>query len=523
VRIWGPRRPIQMCRTAAALVAALLGILASQPARVHAEVASDHPAAILVFPKLLVDTPNGLDTLIRISNVSETPIKVKCFYVNTTPECSLADGSCFPNQRTCTAVVGSQTFFGTCTDQWQETDFIFKLTREQPTGWLVSGGERLDCRFIDGVCSNDGTTVCDRDTECGAGNRCVRPACLPLDGPPLGRVGRDGQINEGAVPISPADPFVGELKCIALDDSEVEVARNDLIGEVLIGRLKSGPDQAIELAGYNAIGIPAIPGTGNRDGTLVLGGPPEAAEYDGCPNVLILDHYFDGAIDPVLENSCLPSGTCSIDAAPCASNAECLANRCIGTLCSVTGTTCGGDMDCRNVCTNDLCTLSGERCVNSNDCSPSNFEVRLATSLTLVPCTEDFEEQKPEIARTTAQFLVYNEFEQRFSTSIPIQCFKEIQLSAIETSGDNSRSIFSAGVAGTLTGQTRIRGVENQLNSGRAGNTLLGVAEEFRCTGAPFQFPVCNFVEQPERMVSGNAKNLHFQGRRALSDFIYLP
>ena len=34
--------------------------------------------------------------------------------------------------------------------------------------------------------------------------------------------------------------------------------------------------------------------------------------------------------------------------------------------------------------------------------------------MTLVPCTEDFENQRPEISKTTAQFLVFNEFEQRF-------------------------------------------------------------------------------------------------------------
>ncbi len=147
----------------------------------------------------------------------------------------------------------------------------------------------------------------------------------------------------------------------------------------------------------------------------------------------------------------------------------------------------------------------------------------MKTHLTLVPCSQNFLLQDVPLFSTTAQFLVFNEFEQRFSTSIAVECLKEIQLSSIDTSGDNSRSIWAAGVGGTLTGQTRIRGVEHPLNAGIAGNTLLGVAEEFRCAGAPFEFPLCDYVEQPERTVSGNAKNLHFQGRRALSDFIYTP
>jgi hypothetical protein len=237
-----------------------------------------------------------------------------------------------------------------------------------------------------------------------------------------------------------------------------------------------------------------------------------------------LDHYFDGAVDPILENTCLPDGTCSIDGLACNSSAECLSNRCIDNTCTVTGTPCAAPADCENTCgPGEFCTLSGQVCHDDEDCTAPDYEVRVATDLTLIPCTEDFEEQRPELSRTTAQFLVFNEFEQRFSTSIAVQCLKEIQLSSIDTSGDNSRSIWAAGVGGTLTGQTRIRGVENPLNAGIAGNTLLGVAEEFRCAGAPFNFPLCDYVQQPERTVSGNAKNLHFQGRRALSDFIYTP
>ncbi|MDX2168862.1 MAG: hypothetical protein SF182_17455 [Deltaproteobacteria bacterium] len=501
---------------------ALIAVLLPSAHTATADVASDHPAAILVFPKLLVDTGSGLETLIRISNVSESPINVWCFYVNATPRCTVPGGTCFPDKRSCSAVIGGQTLFGECDPQWQETDFLFRLTREQPTGWLVSAGQNVDCRLIDGVCSNDGTTVCDRDSQCGVGNRCVQPACLPLDGGVLGRTGPGGQVNEGRIPPSPDDPMIGELKCIALDDGQKPVARNDLIGQALIGRLRAGPDETTDISGYNAIGIPAIPGTGNRDSTLVLGGSPDVAEYEGCPNILILDHFFDGAVDPILENTCLPDDTCSIDGLACTSTADCLENRCINDVCTVTGNACADAADCANTCENDKCTLSGENCLNDSDCTEPTYEVRVATDLTMVPCTEDFEEQRPELSRTTAQFLVFNEFEQRFSTSIPVECFKEIQLSAI-TSGDNSRSIFAAGVAGTLTGQTRIRGVENQENAGIAGNTLLGIAEEFRCAGAPFQFPVCDYVQQPERTVSGNAKNLHFQGRRALSDFIYTP
>jgi len=86
------------------------------------------------------------------------------------------------------------------------------------------------------------------------------------------------------------------------------------------------------------------------------------------------------------------------------------------------------------------------------------------SELTLAPCTEDFLTQQSDAF--TAQFIVYNEFEQRFSTSRQVRCLLDSQISLIDTSQPN-RSIFSASVAGTIAGNTRIHGV---------GSGLLGVA-----------------------------------------------
>jgi hypothetical protein len=526
-----------------------------------------------VFPKLIVDTTNGLDTMVRISNVSTQAINVYCFYVNATPECPLdlpGETTCFPNQRQCFGRFEDELINAFCLPKWQETDFLLRLTREQPTGWLVSKGERAqNCERLDGVCSNDGTTLCDEDTPCLApGSRCVRPACLPLD---AGRVGRDPtQVNTGsAIPVSPEDPFIGELKCIAVDEGLRPVARNDLIGEVLIGRVRAGPDESIDLAGYNAIGIPALVNvcgpdgtcsltatpcqtnlqcepTNNRDNTLVIGGqnvcqPDQLCsktgtpctretdctlfipEYEGCPNNLILDHYFDGAVDRQVSNFCKIDGTCSVSNTACSNDGDCIDNICQGTTCTVTGTDCTDDGDCANECgPTNVCTLSGERCLDDDDCTEPTFQARVVSEVTLVPCTEDFENQAPELSRTIAQFIVFNEFEERFSFSTEVECFREIRLSNIDT-GQNARSIFSAGVSGTLTGQTRIRGAaDERIGNPKTGNTLLGIAEEFRCSGAKFDFPLCNFVDA-NRLVGATAKNLHFQGRRPQSDFIYLP
>ena len=83
----------------------------------------------------------------------------------------------------------------------------------------------------------------------------------------------------------------------------------------------------------------------------------------------------------------------------------------------------------------------------------------------------------------------------RVSTSRPMQCKQFSLISNIDTT-QNERSIFSAGVSGTLTGQTRI----NPIGSG-----LLAVAHEFHEDGGLADF------------------NVHFQGDRANPDFIVLP
>ncbi len=100
----------------------------------------------------------------------------------------------------------------------------------------------------------------------------------------------------------------------------------------------------------------------------------------------------------------------------------------------------------------------------------NNPAVQYGTELTLVPCSNDFLTQTP--GRAVAQFLVFNEFEQRFSTSRTVDCLFDSVLSRIDTRNPN-RSIFNAGVAGSLAGQTRIRGVGGVP---RLGSGLLGVA-----------------------------------------------
>lgn len=387
-----------------ALCALAAPIVAAPGAR--AEVVSDRTAAIIVVPKILVDTSRGIDTLIQFSNASTTPLVLQCFYVNATPTCSTGEGNCITNQRFADLEQCAPNPAISCVPQWQETDFRIVMTREQPIAWLASSGA-VDCRRTENGIDND------LDNN--------RP-CFPLDG--IFRIGQGGQSNAGSsIPPVAQDPFIGELKCIVVDDNDRPLPRNDVHGHVTI----IGPEPG-DLSGYNALGIRATD-ENNGDRTLVLGRPGVAddpVEYHGCPAVLILDHFFDFAVDPI------------------------------------TGDT-------------------------------------VTTDLTLVPCTEDFLQQR--VFRTTVQFLVFNEYEQRFSTSRPVECFREIQLSNIDTM-TNNRSIFSAQVAGTLTGQTRLRGVAGQ--DPQFGNGLMGLAEEYRASGTA-------------------AFNIHTQGVRPQKDYMYLP
>lgn len=410
---------------------ALLVFLVAAAAR--ADVASDQAAAILVFPKLFVDTSGiagrgRVDTLIRVSNTSTQPISMRCFYADATPWCTNDSGTCLWPNITCT---------GTCEARWQETDFVVNITARQPIAWLVS----------------QGATACTQTTTPGQ-------PCFQLTND--GRFGPNGQTNTGSlIPPSSQDPFVGELTCVAVDRNDVPVERNHLKGEVEILRVDvpvPTGQLSTDVETYNAIGIPAIPGANNGDNTLLLGGnlcaggdnaqnvcagPADCpggscvsvGEYSGCPNVLVLDHFFDGAFDPVAVGS--------------------------------TG----------------------------------SHNLPVTTVLTLVPCSEDFLTQAP--LTTTVQFLVFNEFEQRFSTSRPVTCFDERPIWSIINTRNQDKSIFSAAVSGTLTGQTRILGVPDK--DSKHGHALLGVAEEFRAGGG------------------AAAVNLHFSGSRPQGDLIYLP
>ncbi|MGD0946632.1 MAG: hypothetical protein ABSA52_04305 [Candidatus Binatia bacterium] len=87
------------------------------------------------------------------------------------------------------------------------------------------------------------------------------------------------------------------------------------------------------------------------------------------------------------------------------------------------------------------------------------------TDLTLVPCNEDFENQIPK--SVTVQFLVYNEFEERYSTSITVSCFLETELA-------NIGQVFTYGFLGTEVAQAIITPV---VQADGSSGGLVGIAE----------------------------------------------
>jgi len=374
----------------------------------RADITSDQAAAILIYPKLVVDTTGALgpktDTEIQITNTSNSVVAARCFLVNATSFCTNApETACTPETEA--SAEPKCGIGGACVQQWTENDFRMTLTKRQPVSWKLSEGRLSD---------------------------------FPLSA-------------SSSVPRAQTDPFIGELRCVEVDPTTfqpisgfnpINNGAGDLKGEATIVSVETETGK-VDARKYNAVGIQATD-VNDGDDVLNIGGPN--AEYTGCPNVIIVDHLFDDA------NVTSTGGT--------------------------TGT--------------------------------------VHTDLTFTPCGADLNNQIPNTV--TLQFLVFNEFEQRFSTSTRITCSKEVQLSNIDTrptATDNAASIFNVNVQGTFAGQTRIRPVADTVNN--VGDTILAVSEEFwDCTSGPND-PLT------KKGRCSDAANVHFQGSRDLGDTMVLP
>ncbi|MGD9763390.1 MAG: hypothetical protein AB7V27_06740 [Candidatus Binatia bacterium] len=225
------------------------------------------------------------DTIIQITNTSNSVVYAHCFYVN--------GALTFPDHRP----------GPTNPPLWTEVDFDIILTKQQPTHWVVSRGRAFNP--LAPICTN-----------------------LPgLGGPNYDC--NDAGLFGGRVP-PVVEYFTGELKCIEVDASGMPLSGNHLKGEATIvtrnnceldggstgecilteepcGIGSGDPTctDTYDVAKHNAIGL-----RGNEnndgDGILCLGGEPNdscplGAEYDACPNFWIANHFADDAPDPVID------------------------------------------------------------------------------------------------------------------------------------------------------------------------------------------------------------------------------
>ena len=225
--------------------------------------------------------------------------------------------------------------------------------------------------------------------------------------------GNDGSgLDPGAVPPVP-EGFEGELKCIQVDASGTPFGGNNLKGEELI-RSRTG-----DVSKANAIAIlanPDLAGADPADQLLLDNSVLHDGEYNACPQTWLLNHFVDG--------------------------------------------------------TNDVTTETH----NPSWCDTDDNGCPIRTYLTLVPCTQDFENNVP--ASVTVQFVIVNELEQNFSASTTVTCWLTTRLADIDSptgrcTVDDSvcindqqcidrgegfctkRSQFSVGVLGTGSAFTR--------------------------------------------------------------------
>ena len=330
------------------------------------------------------------DTIIQIANTSNNMVHARCYYVNA----QLLDPT-----RAEDPVFNPR--------QWFEIDFIIWLTKQQPTSWQVSTGRLINP--TDGCFNNDGTI----DPE----------DC------------KDAGIDPGAIPPVPTD-FVGELKCIEVDMSDNPIGGNHLKGEATI---KFGSD----VAKYNAVGIEGTERAGETGNELRLDQPGHSDEvvgqYNSCPATLIVNFLAEGKIDPIIAEQGF-GGHC-VSIAP--------------------GTGSGGGAGNSYFCETDADCGPGYECENGSEIVVDPLTSRLASltsatvnDLTLVPCTENFEEQIP--GRVNVQIEVFNEFEQFFSASTTIECWGNFRLFEIQSRNNPTLSPFHFSVLGTEVGQARI-------------------------------------------------------------------
>ena len=253
--------------------------------------------------------------------------------------------------------------------------------------------------------------------------------------------------------------FTGELKCIEVAADGTPVSGNHLKGEAtlvtldvcdlssfpgtceLSGTLCASDSmcgRTIDVGKYNAIGVPGNENN-NGDNILCLGGQPS----DDCPN---------GA---------------EYDACP------------------------------QFWIANHFAEDAPEPIVAEFDRDDDSF---IDTAFTIVPCTQDFENQTPETVTIFIQ--TFNEYETAFSSFAIVTCWDELFLDQINP----ITFLFSS--LGTSFAQSRLRITEQTRSA------FMMIGEEFHTVDEEGSEP-------PHTSVG--AVNYHVEGEHAAGDLIVIP
>ncbi len=351
---------------------------------------------------------DGADTIIQIANTSNNMVHARCFYVNAAPDA-----------------------FGR--PQWNVTDFQIWLTKQQPTSWQASTGRFVNQGDIcNNVASGPLVNLFEPDTNCAQAG-----------------------LDPGAIPPLPAD-FTGELKCVEVDPSGNPIGGNHLKGEATVKSRSAG---GYDTAKYNALGILGTEIAGETGNELLLNQPSDTedviGQYNACPNQLIVNHFSELSTDPTV----LATGQ----------GGKCVSDATTGGASEATmPQSCSNDSDCGPTA---ACENGASVVVDPQTGAVSSTTSANLTELTLIPCSQDFEDPFTSVKANavTVQMLTYNEFEQRLSFSTEVECWKKFYMFQLDSPFSPESSLFSYNVQGTLGLQTVLTPLEEE-------GGILGVA-----------------------------------------------
>ena len=242
----------------------VLGAMALWGTRAGADVTSDRPGSVVVWPKVIADGTR--DTLITLTNTSNVQAYAHCQYILGTGVCSLTPQFCSQIPASagggspgCEQIAGAEA--NTCDITWQVGDFDVILTRQQPTIWRVSTGRVEDLSLPDNARCVDFVQGMTPRQSC--------PGLFPIGNvpppPPAALLGT-----------GPNDAtFRGELLCIQVNADGSAFAGNALKGEAIIETLGSN----------------------------------QTSEYNACPEGIDLTHYAPNADDLVAADLGSPCAT----------------------------------------------------------------------------------------------------------------------------------------------------------------------------------------------------------------------